>query len=193
MAKKLLSFALVAGAASAAFAAAKLIANRKAEKGEIAGDERNDISDAFYKARYERECGKITEEQYRETLSAIHNKAAARGESALNELLEEAYDEAGSIVYWHTWLMRDVKESESTSLEDFIRRFPDKAFEHDMLGLNPYCYEAQARDSADYIAKQYYRKLSKRESLLYEYVQMLGGNTNKIRRAFNKARESNSN
>ena len=190
MAKKLLSFALVAGAA---LAAAKLIANRKAEKEEIETSERNDISDAFYEARYKRERGSITEEQYRETLSAIYNKAVARGESALNELLEEAYDEAGSVVFWHTWLMRDVKEAKAASLEDFIRKFPDKAFEHDALALNPYCYEAQARDSADYIAKEYYKKLHKRESLLFEYVQMLGGDTNKIRRAFNKARESNSN
>ena len=109
MKKKLLSLALIAGAASATYAAIKLIAERKAEKDEFEIPERNDISDAFDEAWYEREHSIITEEEYRETLTTIYDMAVERGETAVNELLEEAYGKANSAVYCHTQLMRDVK------------------------------------------------------------------------------------
>ena len=71
MKKKLLSLALIAGAASATYAAIKLIAERKAEKDEFEIPERNDISDAFDEAWYEREHSIITEEEFAAKRAAI--------------------------------------------------------------------------------------------------------------------------
>ena len=197
MKKKLLSLALVAGAAGAALAAIKLLSDHKEENADIDFEipERNDISDAFDEAWYEREHSIITEEEYRETLTTIYDMAVERGETAVNELLEEAYGKANSAVYCHTQLMRDVKESYSYSLEDYIKRCPDEADERhrDELGLNQYAYRDQARTSAKELAEDYYRNLRRIEARLIEYVELLGGDTSKIKKAFDKTRENNQN
>ena len=153
--------------------------------------ERNDISDAFDEAHYKRECGIITEEEYRETLTTIHDMAVERGEDAVNELLEEAYNRANLAVYWHTQLMQDVNESCSYSLEDYIKRCPDEADERyrEELGLNQYAYRDQARTSAKELANDYYRNLRRTERKILEYVKMLGGEPSRITSVFDKARE----
>ena len=192
MKKKLFWLTLAVGAASAV---GKLIVNRKMDEimdrdeHEI---ERNDISAEFNLARRKRESGDITEEEYRETLADIRGKAMARGENTVNGLLELAYGEARSAVYWHTRLMQDVKASYSYSLEDYIKRCPDEADERhrDELGLNPYAYRDQARTSAKELAEDYYENLRKTEHRLLEYVEMLGGKTSRIKKAFDKTRES---
>ena len=195
MKKKLLSLTLIAGAASAALAAAKLIAGRKSEKNDFEIPERNDISELFNEARYQRERGIITEKEYREALISIHNLAVERGEEAVKELLEEAYNEACSVVYWHTQLMQDIEESQSYSLEDYIKRCPDEADNRhrEELGLNQYAYRDQARTSAKELAEDYYKKLRRTERRLIEYVEMLGGDTCKIKEAFDRIRENSQN
>ena len=193
MKKKLLSLALVAGAAGAAWAAIKLLSERKDEDLDFDFDipERNDISDAFDEAWYKREHNIIAEEEYRDTLTTIHDMAVERGEDAVSELLEEAYGKANSAVDCHTRLMRHVKESFSYSLEDYIKRCPDEADEYhrDELGLNEYAYRDQARTSAKELAEGYYRNLRRTEARLIEYVKMLGGEPSKITNAFDKTRE----
>ncbi len=189
MKKKPLFLTIAAGTVGVALAAAKLIANRKVKKDDFELPERNDIFDLFYDAYYDKKCGDLGDEEYRKTLSAIRDKATKRGKIAVNKLLDEAYDEAWDAALQHTFLMHDVKDTKSASLEDFIKRFPHRAFNNDVLGLNPYCYESQAKDSADYLAKEYYKKLREKEDYLFEYVEMLGGDTNEIKEAFDKTRD----
>ena len=192
MKKKLFWLTLAVGAASAV---GKLIVNREMDEIMGRGDygiERNDIPDEFNLARRKRESDDITEEQYREMLADIRGKARARGESAVNKLLESAYGKARSAVSWHAELMGDIEETRSTSLEDFIKRCPEEAYERygifDVLGLNPYCYRDQARTSAKELAEDYYENLRKTESQLMEYVEMLGGDTSKIKQEFDRTR-----
>lgn len=185
--KKLLSLAVLLGGAGAALAAAKLISKRKAEQSRA---EETDIYDAFCEANSQRHAEGISDEEYREKLNEIRSEAEAKGEDAISELLEEAYFLAEYKADAHAALIADVEETDATSLADFIRRFPDKAYTNGVLGLNEYNREGQAGESADYVAKCYYVELFKSESRLFEYVEMLGGDTAKITQEFDKIREN---
>ena len=185
MRKKLLPLAFLAGAAGIAFTASKIIANRKKQK---LNAEWNDISNEFYEAWSQKENGVISEKEYRERLNEFYCKSAARGVTAINDLLEEAYFEAEYAADCHAALMADVDETDAISLEDFIKRFPDKAYGNGVLGLNEYCNDDQVSETADYMAEKYYQGLNKTESQLFEYVEMLGGDTRKITQEFDKIR-----
>lgn len=190
MKKKHLSWAIVAGAAGAALAAIKFLSNPRVEKDEFEMNERNDIAEAFDEARNKKERGIITVAEYRKELETIRNTAWERGKAAVNKLLEEAYGKAYSVVYWHAQLMRDVEESQSYSLEEYIRHHPDEADERhrDELGLNQYAYRDQARTSSKELAEAYYENLSRTESKIAEYVELLGGDTNRVKQIFDKTR-----
>lgn len=185
MKKKLISLALIAGAA---YTASKLISGRKTEKGY---SPTFGFYSEFYEVRYQRDNGDITEEKYWETLNAIRDKAVEIGETTVNNLLDEMYSEAEYTACYHLMLVEDVESTDAESLEDFIKRYPDKAFKNGVLGLNEFCYEEQAKISADYIAKEYFRKLNKTESCLFEFVEVLGGDIGKIKQEFDKIRNYN--